>query len=81
MVVSRRYFDTSRTPKPGPAVVRGPDGVYRTLVGRVVGVDHACEHCDGERSHRVRLDELRGFVCPPCDSALDEMLDETEAAP
>jgi len=78
VVVSRRYFDTSRTPKTGPAVVRGPDSVYRTLTGDAIGIDRPCEHCDGERSRRVRLDALRGYVCPPCDSALDEMLDEEE---
>ena len=26
-----------------------------------------CEHCDGER------DDLRGWICKSCDSALDEM--------
>jgi hypothetical protein len=36
----------------------------------------SCEHCDGERSRLVREDHLRGWVCPPCDSALDEMLGE-----
>lgn len=38
----------------------------------------SCEHCDGERSRYVRIDPLRGHVCPECDSSLDEMLDETE---
>lgn len=33
-----------------------------------------CEHCDGERSRYVRIDQLRGHVCPDCDSSLDEML-------
>lgn len=37
-----------------------------------------CEHCDGERSHMVRHDQLRGWCCPPCDSALDEMLNEPD---
>jgi hypothetical protein len=37
---------------------------------------HECEHCDGEHSRMVRIDDLRGFVCPSCDSALDEMLHE-----
>ncbi len=32
-----------------------------------------CEHCDAERSNFVRNDELRGNVCPPCDSSLDAM--------
>lgn len=36
----------------------------------------SCEHCDGERSRHVRNDHLRGWVCPLCDSALDEMLNE-----
>jgi hypothetical protein len=74
--VSRSYFDISRTPKQTHYVIRGPDGVYRTLAGRVIGIDVPCEHCEGERSRKVRHDELRGFVCPPCDSALDEMLGE-----
>lgn len=34
----------------------------------------ACEHCDGEHQRLVRNDSLRGWVCPPCDSSLDEML-------
>lgn len=38
----------------------------------------SCEHCDGERSRYVRIDCLRGHVCPPCDSALDEMLSESD---
>jgi len=38
----------------------------------------ACEHCDGERSRLVRKDDLRGWVCPHCDSALDEMLAEPD---
>ncbi len=32
-----------------------------------------CEHCDCERSPMVRWDDLRGWVCPPCDSSLDAM--------
>lgn len=39
---------------------------------------HECEHCDGERSRYVRIDSLRGHVCPPCDSSLDEMLAEPD---
>jgi hypothetical protein len=35
-----------------------------------------CEHCDGESSPLVRVDYLRGLVCPHCDVALDVMLDE-----
>ena len=38
----------------------------------------SCEHCDGERSRYVRVDMLRGHVCPPCDSALDAMFREPE---
>jgi len=34
-----------------------------------------CEHCDGEKSAWTRTDELRGWVCPLCDLALDEMVD------
>lgn len=41
----------------------------------------SCEHCDGERSRHVRNDHLRGWVCPPCDSSLDEMLQEGTYAP
>lgn len=37
-----------------------------------------CEHCDGERSRYVRIDYLRGHVCPACDSSLDEMLAEVD---
>jgi hypothetical protein len=37
---------------------------------------HECEHCDGVRSRYVRIDDLRGYVCPDCDSSLDEMFDE-----
>jgi hypothetical protein len=76
----RRYFDTRKPPKQSPGIARSElgayPGVYRTLTGRVVGIDRTCEHCDGERSPEVRLDDLRGLVCPPCDSALDEMLGE-----
>lgn len=47
------------------------------LIARLVGERwRECEHCDGERSDQVREDRLRGYVCPPCDSALDEMLGE-----
>lgn len=35
-----------------------------------------CEHCDGADSPMVRQDALRGWVCPVCDSALDEMFGE-----
>lgn len=41
----------------------------------------SCEHCDGEHSRYVRNDHLRGWVCPSCDSALDEMLKEGPFAP
>lgn len=40
-----------------------------------------CEHCDGERSNLVRHDFLRGNVCPPCDSSLDEMFEEDANTP
>jgi hypothetical protein len=39
-----------------------------------------CEHCDGVDSPMVRQDELRGWICPVCDSALDEMFNETPGA-
>jgi len=38
----------------------------------------SCEHCDGERSRYVRIDYLRGHVCPPCDSSIDVMLAEPD---
>ena len=69
-----RYFDVRKAALSDG--IRGPDGVYRTLTGKIVGIEVACKHCDSERSPKVRLDTLRGFVCPPCDSALDEMLME-----
>lgn len=72
MVVTKRQYVAVGA----SAGIRGPDGVYRTLTGRVIGSDVPCEHCDGERSPKVRIDALRGLVCPPCDSALDEMLGE-----
>lgn len=72
----RSYFAVKRLPLQSMLIVRGVDGVYRTLTGRVVGIDVPCEHCDGEHSPKVRLDDLRGYVCPSCDSALDEMFDE-----
>lgn len=34
-----------------------------------------CEHCDGEKSAWTRKDDLRGWTCPLCDLALDEMVD------
>lgn len=46
---------------------------WTTSFGSLVSTP-SCEHCDGERSRYVRIDPLRGHVCPPCDSALDEML-------
>lgn len=48
----------------------------KTWMGLDVGGRRECEHCDGERSPLVREDSLRGNVCPPCDSSLDEMFDE-----
>ena len=47
-----------------------------TFLGLYVRPRCACEHCDGERSPLVRVDALRGNVCPPCDSSLDEMFGE-----
>jgi len=54
----RRYVD-SRTPE--------------TFLGVYVRARRECEHCDGERSPLVREDRLRGYICPLCDSSLDEM--------
>ena len=74
----RRYFDVRRPPAHSTAAIRGNDGIYRSLAGGVVGISIPCEHCDGERSPKVRADVLRGFVCPHCDSAIDEMLAEKD---
>ena len=70
--MKRHYFKAGV----GTQGIRGPDGVRRSFVGTVVGIDVPCKHCQGENSAKVRLDPLRGFVCPSCDSALDEMLGE-----
>lgn len=48
----------------------------KTWLGLDIGSRRECEHCDGERSPLVREDHLRGNVCPPCDSSLDEMFGE-----
>lgn len=33
-----------------------------------------CAHCDGEHARFVvRLDDLRDWICPHCDDALDAM--------
>lgn len=40
-----------------------------------------CEHCDGSDSSMVRVDYLRGRVCPPCDDVLDDMLSDSEESP
>lgn len=63
----------------------GPDRVvggrrYHDTTGRCLPACLACEHCDGERGSYVRNDYLRGYVCPDCDSSLDEMLGEGAAA-
>jgi hypothetical protein len=47
-----------------------------TFLGQHLRTRHECEHCDGERSLLVREDALRGHICPPCDSSLDEMFSE-----
>jgi hypothetical protein len=61
-VEGRRYFDAWTTPS--------------CVAGRALVSTPECEHCDGERSRYVRIDDLRGYVCPDCDSSLDEMFDE-----
>lgn len=48
---------------------------WTTSYGMLVS-SPSCEHCDGERSRYVRHDHLRGWICPPCDSSLDEMFGE-----
>jgi len=50
---------------------------WTTPYGALVSTP-SCEHCDGERSRYVRIDNLRGFVCPDCDSSIDEMLAEPD---
>ena len=47
-----------------------------TFLGLAIRARRECEHCDGERSLLVREDSLRGHICPPCDSSLDEMFGE-----
>ncbi len=63
--VGRRYVDC-RTRK--------------TWLDLDIGGRRECEHCDGERSLLVREDSLRGNICPPCDSSLDEMFSEVTHA-
>lgn len=77
--MSRRYVEHGRPIDKALCPV-GPDGVQRDLAGRIVAITRPCEHCDGEHSTQVRVDDLRGFVCPACDSALDEMLGEGDFA-
>ena len=48
---------------------------FTTSYGMLVS-SPSCEHCDGERSRYVRNDHLRGWICPLCDSSLDEMFNE-----
>lgn len=50
---------------------------WTTSFGALVSTPE-CEHCDGESSRYVRIDRLRGHVCPACDSALDEMFAESD---
>lgn len=71
----KRYLDWRKASK-HPLHIADKFGVQRSLTDRIVGITLPCEHCDGERSPLVRFDELRGRVCPPCDSALDEMFEE-----
>lgn len=61
-----RYFVTIR----GRYLVIGKRRYYDPI--------HAvCEHCDGERHDYIRHDDLRGTICPYCDSSIDEMFKET----
>lgn len=50
--------------------------IYYDTTGRCWPASRECEHCDGECGPWVRCDDLRGLICPTCDSALDEMFDE-----
>lgn len=50
---------------------------YWDTRGRAWPCSCGCEHCDSERGDYVRNDDLRGLVCPDCDSSLDEMFKET----
>ena len=63
-------------PQPRERVVRGRRYVNSEVVFRGNWLWPCCEHCDGEHSVYAREDSLRGFVCPSCDSALDEMFEE-----
>ena len=50
------------------------DGEHETVHRFRTQLPHA--HGEYERAPLVRHDDLRGWVCPACDSTLDEMLDE-----
>jgi hypothetical protein len=73
MTSYRGYDETTR---PDKTVRRRR---YWDTRGRCLPLGSCCEHCDGERSEYVRIDDLRGHVCPECDSSLDEMLGERSA--
>jgi hypothetical protein len=47
---------------------------YRPTDGKPWPACQQCEHCDGVHSPLVRIDALRGHVCPLCDVALDALL-------
>lgn len=62
----------------------------KTTARRYQWIATVCEHCDGEHQTQFQLDKppapwlawgrddyLRGYVCPKCDSALDEMTGES----
>lgn len=84
----RRWIDdhiSELCKQPMPSVTDRRTGrVYfdsRTTSYGMMVSSPACEHCDGEHQRLVRNDSLRGWVCPPCDSSLDEMLKEGTYAP
>jgi hypothetical protein len=48
---------------------------YWDTLERYWPASEQCEHCDGVDSSFVRIDTVRGHICPPCDVVYDEMFD------
>jgi len=59
-------------------MIRSGRHLYGSTVGQSYPATIPCEHCDGVDSELVRVDNLRGHVCPPCDLVLDEMFGRPE---
>ncbi len=77
----RQYLDCRNRPQLSamyPICEHGPmRGVQSSLTGVIVAIHVPCEHCNGEGSPLLRYDDRRGVVCKDCDSALDEMFEES----